>query len=218
MPIPSTPLVEPRMSARDRVYQTLRDWIIDGTLQPEEKLSDQEIAKYFSVSRTPVREAMQLLADQRLIEIFPGKESRIAPVDFNEIRQCYEIIAEIQVLALDFAFPKINKDVISELTSLNQEFDFSSPDLNTHSRLAWDSRFHQVFFRIAGNSFLTSFNSTLLCHIQRVESMYYSRNWDGSVSQATHQLIIDALKRGDRDSAREAMRSNWLSTLKYLNT
>ena len=81
MPIPVKQQTEERLTAKALVYKTLREWITDGTLQPGEQIYDQEIAKYFNVSRTPVREAMQLLADQKLLEIEPGKQSRVAKFD-----------------------------------------------------------------------------------------------------------------------------------------
>lgn len=72
MPIPTAPASEPRQTVREKIYNTMLEWIVNGTLQPGEKILDTEIAQYFSASRTPVREAIQLLADQRLIEITPG--------------------------------------------------------------------------------------------------------------------------------------------------
>ena len=74
MPIPKQVSYEAPKSAKMRIYEALREWIIDGTLQPGEKILDSEISQYFSVSRTPVREAIQMLAEQKLIEIRPGKE------------------------------------------------------------------------------------------------------------------------------------------------
>ena len=67
IPLPTNTPVQKRMSAKEQVYIQLRDWIINGTLRPNEKINDQDISQYFSVSRTPVREAMQLLSDQMCI-------------------------------------------------------------------------------------------------------------------------------------------------------
>ena len=53
MPIPVKTPLEKQKTAKERIYILLREWIINGTLQPEEKISDQEISQYFSVSRTP---------------------------------------------------------------------------------------------------------------------------------------------------------------------
>ncbi len=64
MPVPSQKKSIERLSAKERIYQTIRDWIIEGVLEPNEKLSDIELSEYFAVSRTPVREAFQLLEAQ----------------------------------------------------------------------------------------------------------------------------------------------------------
>ena len=56
MPIPAEQKPMVRTTARERVYKTLQQWIVNGTLLPEERLNDVELARYFSVSRTPVRQ------------------------------------------------------------------------------------------------------------------------------------------------------------------
>ena len=81
MPIPKMPSKSVPLTAKERIYSELKEWIVDGTLKEREKLSDREIANYFSVSRTPVREALQLLSEQKLVSIYPGRESLVAPAD-----------------------------------------------------------------------------------------------------------------------------------------
>lgn len=71
MPIPSADSGFDRTSAAQQIYNTLKEWIVDGTLMPGEFISDSEIAKYFSVSRTPVREAILLLSQQDFVKIMP---------------------------------------------------------------------------------------------------------------------------------------------------
>ena len=67
MPIPERPQALQRQSAKSVVYQTVCDWIITGVMKPGEKILDSELASYFNVSRTPVREALQLLQNQKLL-------------------------------------------------------------------------------------------------------------------------------------------------------
>ena len=72
MPLPREESSFERLSAKQRVYETVKDWIIEGQFQPGEKVSDIEIADYFKVSRTPVREALQLLEAQKLVVSYPA--------------------------------------------------------------------------------------------------------------------------------------------------
>ena len=61
MPIPNKKEAILVLSAKEKIYKELSSWIIKGTMKPEEKINEAEIAAYFSVSRTPVREALQHL-------------------------------------------------------------------------------------------------------------------------------------------------------------
>ena len=67
MPIPNESNAITKSSAKERVYNTLQQWIINGTLLPQERLNDTELARHFNVSRTPVREALQMLSEQKLV-------------------------------------------------------------------------------------------------------------------------------------------------------
>ena len=79
MPIPERPQALQRQSAKSVVYQTVCDWIITGVMKPGEKILDSELASYFNVSRTPVREALQLLQNQKLVCVIPARPwSRIS--------------------------------------------------------------------------------------------------------------------------------------------
>ena len=77
MPIPTNFAVPGRISAKDRSFSQIQRWIIDGTLQPGEKLNDADLAGALGVSRTPIREALQLLEGQGLVEMHPGKDTRV---------------------------------------------------------------------------------------------------------------------------------------------
>ena len=89
MPIPERPQALQRQSAKSVVYQTVCDWIITGVMKPGEKILDSELASYFNVSRTPVREALQLLQSQKLVLVMPGRATVVAPLDTQDIEKCY---------------------------------------------------------------------------------------------------------------------------------
>lgn len=217
MPIPSIPINHAPKTAKERVYTQLKDWIIDGTLKPNEKISDQEIAQYFSVSRTPIREALQLLGEQKLVCIYPGKESRIAPIDWENLHQIYRIISELHVLALDFAYPKITEETIAELETINTQLSEALNFNDQKKLLDLDKQFHSVFFRIADNDFLTSFADILNIHTERAENIYFSdKKGKGIYSVDEHQVIIAALKKHDLPKALEGMRRNWEHTIEIL--
>ena len=72
MPIPQNYSAPVKLSAKDRAYNQIQEWIVDGTLVPNEKINDAQLANALGISRTPVREALQLLALQGLVAMKPG--------------------------------------------------------------------------------------------------------------------------------------------------
>ena len=215
MPIPLKQQAEKPRTAKERVYSTVREWIIDGTLQPGEQILDQEIAAYFSVSRTPVREAIQMLADQKLVEIHPGKATRVTAINLEEAMSNYRVAAELSALALEMAYPKIDDANLMELLRIDHAFDAAGRSRDVKAAVALDERFHHRIFELAGNYFLGEFARILESHSQRVENIYFSQNDD--LNFQSHEEILAALKRKDLPAAQEAMRRNWLHTVELLH-
>ena len=85
MPIPENVENLRRVSAKSSIYQVVCSWIITGVLKPGEKIVDSELAKRFNVSRTPVREAIQILEGQKLVYVVPGRATVVADIDPADI-------------------------------------------------------------------------------------------------------------------------------------
>ena len=215
MPIPVKTPLEKQKTAKERIYIQLREWIINGTLQPEEKISDQEISQYFSVSRTPAREAIQMLADQKLVEIYPGKETRIAPVNLEEASSHYRMMAELHALAVEFAWPHLTVEHITALEETNQLFTAAVHAKNISEAKRFDSQFHQLFLTLANNHFLSEFTGILNSHIQRIENIYFQQL--DIASFQSHESILEALRDHDLEAAKSAVRDNWLHTLQEIH-
>ena len=107
MPIPLDSPVQHRTLLRDDVYRSIRDAIVRGQLAPGEQLRDQELGAWLQVSRTPVREALQRLAQAGLVVAQPGRMTRVAPEDPDLIVSARQIAAELHALAVSLAFESL---------------------------------------------------------------------------------------------------------------
>lgn len=214
MPIPSEKPSSAPKTARERVYQTLKQWIENNTLKQGEKIYDTEIAGYFEVSRTPVREAMQMLADQKLIEIRPGKESFVAPIDLEMVKENYIILGQMQALAVRFAFPKITESVLEELECINQRIITES----SSDYLSADKAFHQCIQKLAGNPLLDNFCNMLSSHITRFQFTHLENFPDFNKEKTfqSHERIIDALRAKDLAAAEKEVNENFTFMLSYI--
>ena len=115
MPIPQQKEAVSRTTAKERIYHTLRQWIIDGTLEPGERLNDVELAQHFAVSRTPVREALQLLKEQRLVSIVPSSGTYVAPIDDQDMRHVYQLLVALQSLAMELCIQTVTPEQLERL-------------------------------------------------------------------------------------------------------
>lgn len=213
MPLPENVDNLKRQSAKELIYRAICDWIVTGVLQPGEKLLDSDVAKRFNVSRTPVREAFQLLEAQKLLQVVPGRFTVVTEIDQNDIEKCYRPLAEIQALAVFLACEKLTSEDFSELDQIQNNFTAACAENRSSDAIICDNRFHELLIQSSGNEYISDFSNMLLLHIQRIKYRYF--HWDGmrSISVRHHQEILAALKQKDAALAQKLMREHWLSVM-----
>lgn len=213
MPIPINDVIPENKTAKERVYEVLRKWIIEGQLVPEEKIVDSEIASYFNVSRTPVREAIQLLEQQKLVLSYPGKSTIVTEINKDDINQWYIPMLNLQKLAIEMAVEKITALNIKKLTRLN---DIFCEKINSHAPaielLYADKEFHDAILEVAGNTYIIDFCETLWIHTMRLEYAFFKDTNTLDESIIHHNDMINALTLKDELSAGIAMEKNWSLT------
>jgi DNA-binding GntR family transcriptional regulator len=200
MPVPNETAPLERRSARSVVLERLTQWIEDGTLEPGESIKDGELAAQLGVSRTPVREALQILEQRGLVEMRPGRLTRITDVRAEDVAHVFAILSTLQGLATELGTPNATADDIAELRDHNSRLlaaaDAADPDAARDA----DRAFHGVLVRLACNPYLTSALEPLLSHTRRIESLYFQKQQPGHDSHREHEEIIAAI--ADHDPAR----------------
>ncbi|MDA0183615.1 GntR family transcriptional regulator, partial [Solirubrobacter phytolaccae] len=103
MPVPANDAPLERDLLRDQAYVTIRDAIVDGTLAPGERLRDAELCAWLGLSRTPVREALNRLEQDGLVETEPQRFTRVTPLDRRAARDAFPVVAALHALAAELA-------------------------------------------------------------------------------------------------------------------
>lgn len=144
MPIPVSVKSEPakRTLLRDTVFERLKGVILDGTLQPGERLHDEEIEKWLGVSRTPVRDAINELSRAGLVEMAPNRYTRVAVPLEAEALDALQTLGVILGGVTRLAVPRLNgaakKGILSQLRVVVERLrDDDGPGTNVEAVKLW---------------------------------------------------------------------------------
>jgi DNA-binding GntR family transcriptional regulator len=210
--IMSTPTLPPiaRVSLRDHVYTRLQRAIVSGELAPGLRLRDQDLATQLGVSRTPVREALQRLEDEGLVETHPGALTRVVPLESEGARDAFPVVATLHALATRLAVARLAPADLAALRTANAALAAALTAADVASAIAADDQFHGVFVRVAGNRAIAPALDRLMPCVRRLEYAQFG-SLAGRRSVEQHAAIIAASARGAVVRAAALVEENWLS-------
>lgn len=215
MPVPANHSKPVRTTAKESAYKQILHWIIDGTLYPGEKLNDTELAEALGVSRTPIRESLQLLESQGLVKMYPGKATQVTEVEKESIKDLLPPLAVLQALSTELAIDHISDKTISSLKNINQEFSNALYQKDYHAALNIDEQFHQLIVDTANNTYISGIVENLQAHVRRL--FFHNSIILSESSIEVHDTIIHHIENGDKEKASALMKQNWLDISKDFN-
>ena len=109
-----------RQSARTLVFKQLRQWIAEGVFTPDEALNDKEIASALGVSRTPVREALQMLEQQGAVVTTPGRHTRVRSASPRDARLVYPPLSALEALAAELGTSRATSEDVFRMIEANE--------------------------------------------------------------------------------------------------
>ncbi|AVA23868.1 GntR family transcriptional regulator protein (plasmid) [Rhizobium sp. NXC24] len=179
------------------IVERLRDYLVEGNLAGGQRVPEKRLCEEFGVSRTPLREALKVLASEGLIELLPNRGARMRALSQDDIRELFDLMGGLESLAGRLACERITDDDLQEIEALHQEMYgyYLRGDRSNYFRC--NQAIHEAILRIAGNDALTVMYRSLSGRIRRFR---YAANLDDrgerwSAAVREHELILDALRR-----------------------
>lgn len=201
-PLPAVP------SKADLVYEHVSAEILNGTLQPGQRLSMDGLARTLGVSKIPIREAMQRLESQGLVVQQQHAGPTVARISAQQLRGVYLTRQEIEPLAARLAAPTIDDATLDRLDRLQLAMRerLMAGQLTEISPL--NSEFHHAIAEATGYQILVEFTGRLLTAVRRyrVSAPLEADNWRRVIAE--HDAIVTALRAHDADAAAEAARTH----------
>lgn len=204
-------MIEPllRTSVREKAYHLLRDWIVMGKLQPNEKLRDKELAEQLGVSRTPIREALLRLEDEGLVQTKPNSSTIVSPIDLQNARNLYSLVWTLESLALRQAYEFLKNEDIETMVQANENVLIGLNTDQVQLAIDADNAFHATYIELAHNQELSQLLSSVKQKINRLKRYYFHEVKNKFFSYEEHLSIINALKNNNLSGALEAVEFNW---------
>lgn len=213
MPLPTRIPRVSRSLAREHIHSHLESWIVEGSLRPEEVLSDKEIASAFGVSRMPVREALRSLEDRGFIETALNRWTRVSPLRPEKAQHLYQIVSTLEEAAMRAAFPRFTTAEFARLKLALSDLEDAITLGNAVKATRADGAFHSVWIERADNPELEQIVSECRTKLMRIELAFFECAVDMQRSCSEHLRILSALERKDLAAAVSELSSHWSSSI-----
>ncbi|MEO5732601.1 MAG: GntR family transcriptional regulator [Rubrivivax sp.] len=195
----------PRPVLHQEVVARLRQRIVEGLIAPGAKLNERELSEDLRVSRTPLREAIKMLAAEGLVDLLPNRGAVAAQMQAQEVADTFEVIAGLEGLSGEWAAERISAGEIDEIRALHYEMlaAYTRRDLPTYYRI--NARIHECINLAARNPVLTQTYRTVNARLQalRFRSNFDERKWKLAVDE--HAAMVDCLAARDAAGLRAVL-------------
>jgi DNA-binding GntR family transcriptional regulator len=195
-PIRRTPMAE---LLRDSVYRALRNAILTCELQPGQELREQMLAHKYRVSRSPIRDSLLRLEQEKLVTVLPRQGYRVNAISMRDMLELFGL----RLIVAPACAAEAARAADVAVRTLDQFRQVADDPLSHAAFLDHNRKFHAAVAHLAGNSRLAAVENGLVEEFDRLVLVSIQSNNARWVSQAIseHMMIIDAIQRHDSDEA-----------------
>ena len=195
----------PRAALHQQVAPRLRQMLVENRILPGAKLNERELAEALKVSRTPLREAIKMLAAEGLVELLPNRGAIAVELTEADVLNTFEVMAGLEALSGELAAQRISDAELAEIRAMHFEMlaAYTRRDLSAYYRL--NSKIHSAINQAAKNSVLTITYNQVNARLQALR--FRSNQDEGKWKQAMveHDRMIDALGKRDAGAMRKVL-------------
>lgn len=199
-------LIVERRALHVTVARTLRKMIVEGILPAGGRLNERLLCEQLQVSRTPLREALKVLAADGMVELLPNRGAVVALLSEDRVKQTFELLGALEALAGELACQRITEAELAEIKAQHFEMLACHARHDRSNYYKINQRIHDLINAAARNPLL---NETYLRLNLRTQALRFRTNtdrekWDQAVQE--HTDMLGALERRDAAAIGEVMR------------
>ena len=194
-----------RRTLHDEVVSRLRAMLVDGRIAPGAKLNERELCERLRVSRTPVREAIKLLAAEGLVDLLPNRGAVAVKLDETDVVHIFEVLADLEGMSGELAARRISDAELGEIKALHYDMlaCFARRDLSGYYRI--NALIHAAINSAARNPLLTKIYRECNARAQSLRFRTNQNEAKWALAVKEHEQMIDALEAHDAARLRAIM-------------
>lgn len=190
-------------------HARLKNEILSNRMPPGFQATEPEIAQRLGMSRTPVREALIRLQAEGLVELVPRRGARVLPIRAEDMREIYEILTALESdAAAALARRRPGAGDLAPLSAATRDMERAMEVGDLDAWAEADDRFHRALLELHGNRRLQNVAQALSDQAHRARIATLRLRDLPKLSTDEHRGILDALKAGDAERARQACRAH----------
>lgn len=193
---------------RDVVFNTLRQAILKGELEPGERLMEIQLADRLGVSRTPIREAIRKLELEGLVLMIPRKGAEVAKISEKSLRDVLEVRRSLEELAIELACQRMTEEDISQLGTAQEAFRKAVHQGDPMKIAETDEAYHDIIYNGTSNNRLVQILNNLREQMYRYRLEYIKESEKRQILLIEHDRILKAVRGRHVAEAKEAIREH----------
>lgn len=187
----------PRRTLHDELLDRLRRMVVDGELTPGSKVPEKALCEQFGVSRTPLREALKVLANEGLVTLTPNRGAMVSELTLADLEEAFPVMGALEALSGELACANITPAEVAEIERLHAEMIgyYEGGELSAY--FSTNQRIHELILDAARNLTLATLYRSLAGRIRQARYLanMSPERWRQAVEE--HECMIAALKKRD---------------------
>lgn len=197
-----------RRYLHDEVADRIRDLIRSGEMEPKARINEGELTERFGISRTPLREAIKILATEGLLELLPNRGARVASISDAELEEMMEVIAGLEATAGDLACRTISDAEVDAIVVDHEAMVVAWKAGDEAGYFSHNRRIHEAIMAASRNTVLANIYESLSGRIQRSRYSAHQTADQWARAVAEHERMIEFLRARDGASLAVLMREH----------
>lgn len=192
----------------EKAYLQVKEMTVRYEIRPEDRIKEAELAEKLSISRTPLREALNRLVSEGLVRFVPNKGFFCRGIDTKEVFDLYELRAAIECTAVRLGCQRASDEAIDKACRVWTDYADRGEEVDIDALTEADENFHLEISRLSNNAEIVKTLEAINARIRFFRKIDIENRERGGITRKEHNAIIDALRRRDPDMVVECVQDH----------